>query len=169
MSQIIDFFVLNFNELYYKLLFLLFDIFVRLFNRKLNNLTKISLDHNYTLSYRINLFFIFMNYYIYKNIKFNKYDMNSLRTVRFFLLRSSSKSLDNVYLRGFVSSKSNNNDFYSYLITEKEKSNSFNFSFLRKIFLLNIINLKRLAISKVVSYRKQKNQSNFFIDVFNSI
>lgn len=169
MSQIIDFFVLNFNGLYYKLLFLLFDIFMRLFNKKLNNLTKIYLNPGSTLNYRINLFFIFMNYYIYKNIKFNKYDMNSLRTFRFFLLKSSLKSLDNVYLRGFISSKLNNNDFYSYLIIEKEKSNSLNFSFLRKIFLLNIINLKRLAISKAVSYRKQKNQSNFFINVFNSI
>ena len=169
MSNIIDFWVLNFNKLYYKLLFLWFNIFIRLFNSKLNKLTKIYLDNKTTISYRATLFFIFLNYYIYKNIKFNKYDMNSFRTFIFFLLKSNINRLDNVYLKGYNSYLLQNNNFYSYLSESKNKTNIFNLSLLKKFFILNIINLKRLNLYKTLSYQKQKKQSNFFINVFNSM
>ena len=77
--------------------------------------------------------------------------------------------MDNVYLKGFNLLTSKNYDFYAYLNSRDAKISKFNLSHLKKNFILSVINLKKIKLHKIISYTKQKNQSNFFIDAFNSL
>lgn len=169
MANVISFWTLNFNNLYYKLLLLYFGIFLKLFNKKFLKLKDLFLNYDYMISYRISLFYILLNYYVRKHFIFNIYNIASFKrplfSNLFFDLRKDGKSIDNVYLKAFDFNKFNYGKIYNNIF-QLSHLPFFNKINIKKNFILNIINLRKINCKKTFLYIKRNKQSKFFINIF---
>jgi len=169
-TSIINLWVVNFNYLYGNLLCLLYKIFIKFYYYKFNkyfNIRFYSTNDNSLLIYKINLFYICVNYFVYKTIiSHSKLYVSSF--LYFFNNIKNIKILEDIYLLYNSKHKvlKNNNYFLNNFISSKKYiiDNVYD----KKIWLLNNFKLLNyIRNHKILNKGNNSNKhSSFFIKLY---